>query len=77
METIARSTSLWGPFTSNPANPVLTNANTTEYCEVYLFISALTDLFGPITSSNGNILIWLVVFFLVLISVGWARGYFP
>ncbi len=26
-ETIARSSSIWGPFTENPANPILTHAN--------------------------------------------------
>ncbi|KAF8519757.1 arabinofuranosidase [Hysterangium stoloniferum] len=31
MVTIARSHSMWGPFESNPANPVLTNANTSQY----------------------------------------------
>ncbi|PVH79132.1 glycoside hydrolase family 43 protein [Cadophora sp. DSE1049] len=30
-ETIARSRNINGPYTSNPANPVLTNANTTSY----------------------------------------------
>lgn len=32
MVTMARSTSISGPYESNPANPVLTNANTTSYC---------------------------------------------
>ena len=32
MVTIARSRNIDGPFESNPANPVLTNANTTSYC---------------------------------------------
>ncbi|KAK2767540.1 hypothetical protein FQN54_003697 [Arachnomyces sp. PD_36] len=31
MVTIARSRDINGPYESNPANPVLTNANTTEY----------------------------------------------
>lgn len=31
MVTMARSRTLSGPYTANPANPVLTNANTTEY----------------------------------------------
>ncbi|KAL4904336.1 hypothetical protein BDW74DRAFT_168384 [Aspergillus multicolor] len=31
METIARSSHLLGPYTSNPANPVLTAANTTRF----------------------------------------------
>jgi beta-xylosidase len=33
METIARSKNLYGPYDANSANPILTNANTTEYCE--------------------------------------------
>lgn len=33
METIARSQNLYGPYEPNPANPILTNANTTEYCK--------------------------------------------
>ncbi|KAI5372764.1 hypothetical protein J4E82_008551 [Alternaria postmessia] len=31
METIARSKDLYGPYEPNAANPILTNANTTEY----------------------------------------------
>lgn len=31
MATVARSKALMGPYESNPANPFLTNANTTEY----------------------------------------------
>jgi beta-xylosidase len=34
METIARSKDLYGPYEPNAANPILTNANTTEYCNV-------------------------------------------
>jgi beta-xylosidase len=32
METMARSQNLTGPYESNPANPVLTAANTTNFC---------------------------------------------
>lgn len=32
----ARSDSLFGNYTGDPANPVLTNANTTEYCELFI-----------------------------------------
>ena len=32
METVARSIDLFGPYESNPANPILTNANTSSYC---------------------------------------------
>lgn len=31
METIARSKNLHGPYVPNPANPILSNANTSEY----------------------------------------------
>lgn len=33
MVTMARSKSIHGPYEVNPANPVLTNANTTNYCK--------------------------------------------
>lgn len=33
METMARSKELFGPYEPNPSNPILTNANTTEYCK--------------------------------------------
>lgn len=39
MVTMAKSKNLYGPYESNPANPVLTNANTTDYCK-YLFNSS-------------------------------------
>lgn len=33
MVTMARSKYINGPYEANPSNPVLTNANTTNYCE--------------------------------------------
>lgn len=47
MATIARSKTLMGPYESNPANPFLTNANTTEYFQAI----GHADLF---TDANGN-----------------------
>lgn len=38
METIARSKKLFGPYNPNPANPILTNANTSAYCKHHLQI---------------------------------------
>ena len=35
METMARSKQLYGPYEPNPSNPILSNANTTEYCKCY------------------------------------------
>lgn len=47
MATIARSKTLMGPYESNPANPFLTNANTTEYFQAV----GHADLFPD---ANGN-----------------------
>lgn len=47
MATIARSKTLTGPYESNPANPFLTNANTTEYFQAV----GHADLFPD---ANGN-----------------------
>lgn len=47
MATIARSKTLMGPFESNPANPFLTNANTTEYFQAVGYADLFTD-------ANGN-----------------------
>lgn len=47
MATIARSKTLTGPYESNPANPFLTNANTTEYFQAV----GHADLFPDV---NGN-----------------------
>ncbi|KAI0026106.1 glycoside hydrolase family 43 protein [Xylariomycetidae sp. FL0641] len=48
MVTMARSKDLHGPYVANPANPVLTNANTTSYCEFALLKSTSpTELTCP------------------------------
>ncbi|KAH8589575.1 xylosidase : arab-like proteininofuranosidase [Bisporella sp. PMI_857] len=47
MATIARSKSITGPYESNPANPFLTNANTSEYFQAV----GHADLFPD---ANGN-----------------------
>lgn len=41
METIARSASIDGPYSPNPSNPILTNANTTQYCKKYFCLSRM------------------------------------
>ncbi|KAF8590711.1 glycoside hydrolase family 43 protein [Ramaria rubella] len=52
MVTMARSRDIFGPFESNPANPVLTNANTSQYCEYHFALTVgHADLF---TDTNGN-----------------------
>ncbi|KAF2136174.1 glycoside hydrolase family 43 protein [Aplosporella prunicola CBS 121167] len=46
METIARSTAINGPYTANPANPILTNANTTEYFQTVGHADLFQDASG-------------------------------
>lgn len=45
MVTVSRSENLFGPFESNPANPILTNTNTTSLCKwgAYLCRSPTDD----------------------------------
>ena len=45
MVTMARSKTIGGPYEANPANPVLTNANTTNYCRSDSFLKFLS--FSP------------------------------
>lgn len=45
-ETIARSRNINGPYTSNPANPVLTNANTTSYFQAVGHADLFQDVEG-------------------------------
>lgn len=53
METIARSKNLYGPYEPNPANPILTNANTTEYCKT-LFQDTFAFLIHPTVQTVGH-----------------------
>lgn len=39
MATMARAKTIHGPYEANPANPVLTNANTTNYCELNFYLN--------------------------------------
>lgn len=72
METIARSKNLYGPYEPNPANPILTNANSTEYCKFTSFSIATPKLMHRSQSkqlamptsfkmgvANGGVLRWL------------------
>ncbi|KAL5416931.1 hypothetical protein PMIN04_007928 [Paraphaeosphaeria minitans] len=46
METIARSKNLYGPYEPNSANPILTNANTTEYFQTIGHADLFQDAYG-------------------------------
>lgn len=52
MVTMARSKELFGPYEVNPEDPVLTNANTTNYCESGarnpLPMRVLFNMFAPL-----------------------------
>ncbi|KAF2036669.1 xylosidase : arab-like proteininofuranosidase [Setomelanomma holmii] len=48
METIARSKKLHGPYDPNPANPILTNANTTEYFQAVGHADIFQDARGQL-----------------------------
>jgi len=81
METMARAENITGPYTPCPYNPVLTNANTTEYLQTI----GHADLFND---TNGN---WWAVSLAtrngtvnfpmgretVLVPVVWEKGEFP
>ncbi|KLO11100.1 hypothetical protein SCHPADRAFT_831656 [Schizopora paradoxa] len=81
METMARAENITGPYTPCPYNPVLTNANTTEYLQTV----GHADLFND---TNGN---WWAVALAtrngtvnfpmgretVLVPVVWEEGQFP
>ncbi|KAJ3536506.1 hypothetical protein NM208_g5690 [Fusarium decemcellulare] len=46
MVTIARSRGIYGPYESNPLNPILTNANTTEYFQAVGHADLFQDASG-------------------------------
>ncbi|KAH8103080.1 arabinofuranosidase [Cristinia sonorae] len=58
MQTIARSKRLHGPYESNPANPILTNANTTSYFQTIghadFFQDASDNWWGVALSTRGG-----------------------
>ncbi|KAF2706328.1 glycoside hydrolase family 43 protein [Pleomassaria siparia CBS 279.74] len=58
METIARSENLYGPYEANPANPILTNANTTGYFQTVghadLFQDACGNWWGVALSTRSG-----------------------
>src|SRR6186713_1770557 len=54
METIARSRNIDGPFEANPANPIVSNANTSSYCMPTPFFVCSHQVQSPL-------MIWLAV----------------
>ncbi|KAF0321553.1 hypothetical protein GQ607_011223 [Colletotrichum asianum] len=83
MVTIARSENVGGPYESNPANPILTNANTTSYFQTVghadLFQDDLGNWWGVALSTRSGPE-W--VYFpmgreTVLTAVTWREGEWP
>ncbi|KAI1163388.1 glycosyl hydrolase [Nemania serpens] len=83
MVTMARSKSLHGPYESNPANPVLTNANTTEYFQTIghadLFQDPSKNWWGVAlgTRAGAEYLHFPMVRETVMVPVTWEKGRFP
>ncbi|RYO99991.1 hypothetical protein DL763_001122 [Monosporascus cannonballus] len=83
MATMARSKSIHGPYESNPANPVLSNADTTEYFQAVghadLFQDASGNWWGVALSVRSGPLYmhFPMVRETVMVPVTWSTGEFP
>ncbi|KAI1458711.1 glycoside hydrolase family 43 protein [Annulohypoxylon moriforme] len=83
MVTMARSKSIHGPYEANPANPVLTNANTTNYFQTVghadLFQDSTNNWWGVAlsTRSGPEYLNYPMGRETVMVPVKWTDGEFP
>ncbi|KAI1638242.1 glycoside hydrolase family 43 protein [Biscogniauxia mediterranea] len=83
MVTMARSRHLYGPYEANPANPVLTNANTTSYFQTVGHADLFQDAFGNwwgvalSTRSGPGYTNYPMGRETVLVPVTWAANEFP
>lgn len=83
MVTMARSTNIHGPYEANPTNPVLTNANTTNYFQTVGHADLLQDGTGNwwgvalSTRSGPEYLYYPMGRETVMVPVTWAEGTFP
>ncbi|TFK27128.1 arabinofuranosidase [Coprinopsis marcescibilis] len=83
METIARSRRLVGPYENNPANPILTNANTTSYFQTIghadIFQDGSGRWWGVALSTRGGpeYKYFPMVRETVLTAVTWESGQWP
>lgn len=82
-EDIARSKNINGPYESNPANPILTNANTSAYFQTVghadLFQDATAQWWGVAlsTRSGPNFTVYPMGRETVLTAVTWEAGDWP
>jgi len=83
METIARSKHINGPYEANPANPILTNANTTQYFQTVGHADLFQDGAGKwwgvalSTRSGPGYTTYPMGRETVLYPVTWAKGAWP
>ncbi|KAI3317765.1 glycoside hydrolase family 43 protein [Xylariaceae sp. AK1471] len=83
MVTMARSKSLYGPYEANPANPVLTNANTTEYFQTIghadMFQDSSKNWWGVALSTRAGpeYINYPMGRETVMVPVTWKKGEFP
>ncbi|SPQ26976.1 655ff5b2-9586-4fd7-b546-5ec898439ef9 [Thermothielavioides terrestris] len=83
MVTMARSKNIWGPYESNPANPVLTNANTTSYFQTVGHADLFHDRDGNwwavalSTRSGPEYLNYPMGRETVMTAVSWPEGDWP
>ncbi|KAI0906031.1 glycosyl hydrolase [Ustulina deusta] len=83
MVTMARSKNLYGPYESNPANPVLTNTNTNEYFQTVghadLFQDSSKNWWGVAlsTRSGPGYLNFPMGRETVMVPVSWEKDKFP
>ncbi|GKT44075.1 non-reducing end alpha-L-arabinofuranosidase [Colletotrichum spaethianum] len=83
MVTIARSKHIDGPYESNPANPILTNANTTEYFQTVGHADLFQDASGNwwsvalATRSGPEWIHFPMVRETVLTAATWEEGEWP
>ncbi|KAF2690224.1 glycoside hydrolase family 43 protein [Lentithecium fluviatile CBS 122367] len=83
MVTMARSTHLYGPYDPNPANPVFTNANTTEYFQTIGHADLFPDTNGNwwavalATRSGPEYITYPMGRETILTNVTWSNGSWP
>ncbi|KAI1387689.1 glycoside hydrolase family 43 protein [Hypoxylon trugodes] len=83
MVTMARSKSILGPYEANPSNPVLTNANTTNYFQTVghadLFHDATGNWWGVAlsTRSGPEYLYYPMGRETIMVPVSWVDDEFP
>ncbi|KAF2267527.1 xylosidase : arab-like proteininofuranosidase [Lojkania enalia] len=83
MQTVARSKNLYGPYAANPANPVLTNTNTSAYFQTVGHADMFQDARGKwwgvalSTRSGPEYITYPMGRETVLTNITWEKGSWP